>query len=114
MAKQLALPLPSADPGKAAAGRAASAEGGRNTTKRQERNRQVVRQWEVLRELENGPRTLEELARTVGDCGVTPRTVRRDLEALEAARFPIFKEVHEDSRVRWHLLTKGVTPSRAA
>lgn len=80
-----------------------------------ERTRQVVRQWEVLKMLEAGPRTLEELAAAVGDGqGVTTRTIRRDLEALEAARFPIFDEKHDDGRKRWQLLTKGVTPARRA
>lgn len=77
-----------------------------------ERNRQVIRQWEVLQQLEGGPKTLNELASAVGDGGVTTRTIRRDLEALEAARFPIYQEQYDDGTRRWLLLTKGVTPAR--
>lgn len=65
------------------------------------RNRQVVRQWEVLNALEAGPRTIEELARMVGDGGVTPRTIRRDFQALKAARFPIYSDRDDDGQVRW-------------
>ena len=79
-----------------------------------ERNRQVVRQWEVLQQLEQGPKSLEQLARAVGDGGVTTRTIRRDLEALQAARFPIYNDRDEDGVMRWRLLTKGVVPYRAA
>jgi predicted DNA-binding transcriptional regulator YafY len=75
------------------------------------RNRQIIRQWQVLKTLEEGPATLQQLA---VDLDVTTRTIRRDLEALEEARFPIYNERHEDGAVRWHLLQKGVTPRRAA
>lgn len=54
-----------------------------------QRNRMVVRQWELLQLLESGRRSLNQLA---GELGVTTRTVRRDLEALEEAHFPIVKE----------------------
>jgi predicted DNA-binding transcriptional regulator YafY len=78
-----------------------------------ERNRQLIRQWKILQQLE-GWRTLAELAGAVADGGVTTRTIRRDLEALEAARFPIYSDVHEDGRTRWRLLTKRVIPARVA
>lgn len=79
-----------------------------------ERNQQVIRQWEVLRRLEAGPSTVDELAAGVGDHGTTRRTIYRDLDALQAARFPIVRERHEDNRVRWRLLTKGLRPRRTA
>jgi predicted DNA-binding transcriptional regulator YafY len=79
-----------------------------------ERNRQVIRQWEILRLLEERPRSLGELASRVGDSGVTQRTVRPDLEALEAARFPIYSEKDDDGIMRWRLLVKGLTPARRA
>ncbi len=69
---------------------------------------------EILKRLEGGPATLEELAGSVGDGGVTTRTIRRDFEALEAARVPLYTERHEDGVMRWHLLTKGVVPARRA
>jgi predicted DNA-binding transcriptional regulator YafY len=79
-----------------------------------ERNRQVVRQWEILRLLEDRGRALDELAGAVGDRGVTTRTIRRDLAALEAAGFPIFDDVDDDGARRWQLLSKGCTPMRRA
>ena len=79
-----------------------------------ERNRQVVRQWEVLSLLEGRPRSLGEMAAAVGDAGVTTRTIRRDLEALEAAQFPVYNETDDDGIIRWRLLSKGVTPARRA
>jgi len=79
-----------------------------------ERNCQVIRQWEILRLLEERPRSASELASHVGDAGVTVRTIYRDLPALEAARFPIYSEKDVDGVVRWRLLTKGVTPARRA
>lgn len=79
-----------------------------------ERNRQVIRQWEVLRELETGPRTIEQLASSVGDGGVTTRTIRRDLEALEAAHFPIYDDVADDGRRVYRLMQNAMVPARSA
>ena len=79
-----------------------------------ERNRQVIRQWQILTMLVERPRSIGELAGAVGDHGVTTRTVRRDLEALQAARFPIFNDKDEDGVTRWRLLRRDVTPWRAA
>ncbi len=60
------------------------------------RNAEVIRQWSILRDLESSRRlTIDEMsART----GVTTRTIRRDLEALQEAGFPLFDEVHEGKR----------------
>jgi predicted DNA-binding transcriptional regulator YafY len=45
------------------------------------RNAEVVRQWKILLELEASRRgTINGLA---GKCGVTTRTIRRDLDALQ-------------------------------
>jgi hypothetical protein len=55
------------------------------------RNDQVSRQWFLLRKLED-PRgaTLQELVNSIpDDFPKNPRTIRRDLEALEAAGFPL-------------------------
>lgn len=79
-----------------------------------ERNRQVIRQWELLQQLEERPRTLNELAAAVGVEGTTTRTIRRDLEALEGAGFAIYDDVDDEGVRRWQLLTKGVTPARRA
>jgi predicted DNA-binding transcriptional regulator YafY len=79
--------------------------------KPQRRNVQIIRQWEILRTLEERPSTLQQLA---FDFSVNVRTVRRDLEALQEARFPVYNERHDDGAVRWHLLTTKATPDRRA
>ena len=69
------------------------------------RNDQVTRQWHLLRLLES-PRgvTLDEIvSRLPADYPRHGRTVRRDLEALEAAGFPLINE-RIDGRVRWRLM----------
>jgi predicted DNA-binding transcriptional regulator YafY len=69
------------------------------------RNDQVTRQWHLLRLLDS-PRgvTLDEIvSRLPADYPRHGRTVRRDLEALEAAGFPILNE-RIDGRVRWRLM----------
>jgi predicted DNA-binding transcriptional regulator YafY len=68
------------------------------------RNAEVIRQWSILRELE-GSRgvTIDELADRTG---VTTRTIRRDLEALQTSGFPIFDDVYEGKRY-WKLEQKA-------
>lgn len=79
-----------------------------------ERNRQIIRQWEILKTLEVRPSTLAELVASVGDRKVTDRTIRRDLQALETAGFPLFDETNEDGAKLWRLARKGIVPRRAA
>jgi len=66
------------------------------------RNAEVIRQWTILREIERARGsgvTIDELAAL---CGVTTRTIRRDLQALEEAGFPLFDDrSDEDGRTRW-------------
>ena len=68
------------------------------------RNAEVIRQWTILREIERTRAagvTLDELAAI---CDVTTRTIRRDLQALEEAGFPIFDDrSRDDGRTRWSL-----------
>jgi predicted DNA-binding transcriptional regulator YafY len=68
------------------------------------RNAEVIRQWTILREIEHARGagvTIDELAAL---CGVTTRTIRRDLQALEEAGFPIFDDrTRDDGRTRWSL-----------
>jgi predicted DNA-binding transcriptional regulator YafY len=60
------------------------------------RNAEVIRQWNILRDLEASRRlTIDDLARRTG---VTTRTIRRDLEALQTAGFPLFDEVIDGKR----------------
>jgi predicted DNA-binding transcriptional regulator YafY len=64
------------------------------------RNAEVIRQWTILRDLEAARRlTIDDLAERTG---VTTRTIRRDLEALQEAGFPLFDEVHDQKRY-WRL-----------
>jgi predicted DNA-binding transcriptional regulator YafY len=64
------------------------------------RNAEVIRQWSILRDLEASRRvTIDDLAEQTG---VSTRTIRRDLEALQAAGFPLFDEVH-DGKKYWTL-----------
>ena len=64
------------------------------------RNAEVIRQWTILRELETARgATIRGLAQTTG---VTTRTIRRDLEALQEAGFPIY-DVADDVPKRWKL-----------
>jgi predicted DNA-binding transcriptional regulator YafY len=67
------------------------------------RNAEVIRQWNILRAIEASRRvTIDGLAETEG---VTTRTIRRDLEALQAAGFPLFDEVEEGKRY-WRIDTR--------
>jgi len=68
------------------------------------RNAEVIRQWTILREVERaraGGVTIDELAALTE---VTTRTIRRDIQALEEAGFPIYDDRSgEDGRTRWRL-----------
>ena len=83
------------------------------------RNAEVIRQWTILREIERargGGVTIDELAAL---CGVTTRTIRRDLQALEESGFPLFDDrTHDDGKTRWRVngqafkgLSAGLTVS---
>ena len=64
------------------------------------RNAEVIRQWSILRDLESSRRaTIDDLAERTG---VSTRTIRRDLEALQSAGFPLFDELYE-GRKYWTL-----------
>lgn len=68
------------------------------------RNAEVIRQWSILRDLEGSRRlTIDELAERTG---VTTRTIRRDLEALQLAGFPLYDESHDGKRY-WMLEQKA-------
>jgi len=69
------------------------------------RNDQITRQWHLLRQLEGSlGRSLQELVDNVpDDYPKNARTVRRDLEALEAVGFPLVTERH-NGQTRWRLM----------
>jgi predicted DNA-binding transcriptional regulator YafY len=68
------------------------------------RNAEVIRQWTILRDIEQARAsgvTIDDLA---SRCGVTTRTIRRDLQALEEAGFPIYDDrSRDDGKTRWVL-----------
>lgn len=69
------------------------------------RNAEVIRQWKILRAVEAARAgvTIHQLAR---DTGVTTRTIRRDLQALQEAGFAIFDEGEENETKKWKLDTQ--------
>jgi predicted DNA-binding transcriptional regulator YafY len=73
------------------------------------RNAEVIRQWQILREVEarRAGVTIHELATLVK---VSTRTIRRDLQALQEAGFAIYDEGEENETKRWKL---GTQPFKA-
>ena len=68
------------------------------------RNAEVIRQWTLLKELEGSrTSTIDGLAERTG---VSTRTIRRDLIALQEAGFPVYDDVAEDGRKYWRLDAK--------
>jgi predicted DNA-binding transcriptional regulator YafY len=68
------------------------------------RNSEVIRQWEILREID-GARVGLTIAKLAGSRGVHPRTIRRDIDALSAAGFPLYDDKINGSTV-WKLKTR--------
>ena len=66
------------------------------------RNAEVIRQWQILREVESHRTgvTIHELAAQVK---VSTRTIRRDLQALQEAGFAVYDEGEENETKRWKL-----------
>ena len=61
------------------------------------RNAEVIRQWKILKTVEAGRHnTTQTLAK---DHGVTERTIRRDIEALQEAGFPLYDDREDGRRV---------------
>lgn len=73
------------------------------------RNAEVIRQWQILREVESRRTgvTIHELAEKVH---VSTRTIRRDLQALQEAGFSVYDEGEENETKRWRL---NAAPFRA-
>jgi len=69
------------------------------------RNAEVIRQWQILREIETRRTgvTIHELADQVH---VSTRTIRRDLQALQEAGFAVYDEGEENETKRWKLDTQ--------
>jgi predicted DNA-binding transcriptional regulator YafY len=66
------------------------------------RNAEVIRQWQILREIETQRAgvTIHHLAQLVE---VSTRTIRRDLQALQEAGFAVYDEGDEHETKRWRL-----------
>lgn len=64
----------------------------------------LTRTWHLVALLRGGGRTLAKLSR---ELGVTTRTVRRDLECLQAAGVAVFDEQGEDEEHKRWRLAKG-------
>jgi predicted DNA-binding transcriptional regulator YafY len=65
------------------------------------RNAEVIRQWKILKRIEAGRFTsTKDLA---SEHGVSERTIRRDLEALQEAGFPLYDERDEGRKI-WRLV----------
>jgi predicted DNA-binding transcriptional regulator YafY len=73
------------------------------------RNAEVIRQWQVLREIESR-RTGVTIHQLASLTRVSTRTIRRDLQALQEAGFAVYDEGDESETKRWRL---GASPFRA-
>jgi len=65
------------------------------------RNAEVIRQWKILKTIEAGRWT--SAADLAAKHGVTERTIRRDLEALQEAGFPLYDDRVDGKKV-WRLI----------
>jgi predicted DNA-binding transcriptional regulator YafY len=65
------------------------------------RNAEVIRQWKILKRIEAGRYT--STADLAKEHDVTERTIRRDIEALQEAGFPLYDE-RTDGRKLWRLV----------
>jgi hypothetical protein len=69
------------------------------------RNKELIRQWTLLKKVAGvRDRTIAKLAT---DLGVSTRTIRRDLAALQEAGFPIYDETINGTKF-WRVETKSL------
>lgn len=69
------------------------------------RNRQLIRQWQIVKRIDG--KAGASMFALAAELGVTHRTIRRDLEALEAAGFPLVVEPTVDqfgANTRWRIV----------
>ncbi len=67
----------------------------------EKRHTEIVRQWNILRAVGSAADvTIDKLA---SEHGVSTRTIRRDLDALQAAGFPLYDEPSPGGPSRWRL-----------
>jgi proteasome accessory factor B len=65
------------------------------------RNAEVIRQWKILKTIEAGRYTTAQAM--ADEHAVTERTIRRDIEALQEAGFPLYDD-RVDGRKVWRLI----------
>lgn len=65
------------------------------------RSREAIRQWQILRAVAASRFGLT-VAALAAEQRVTPRTIRRDLTALQEAGFPLYQDTH-DARTAWKI-----------
>jgi predicted DNA-binding transcriptional regulator YafY len=65
------------------------------------RNAEVIRQWKILKRIEAGRYVSSR--DLVTEHGVSERTIRRDIEALQEAGFPLYDERQEGRKI-WRLV----------
>ncbi len=70
------------------------------------RNAEVIRQWKILRTLE-ASRHGETVAGLAKQCGVTQRTIWRDVAALQEVGFPLVDE-KRNGQTRWKMMPHGL------
>ena len=64
------------------------------------RNSELIRQWTILQRIATArDQTIPKLA---SDLSVSTRTIRRDLEALQVAGFPVYDETVDNAKL-WKL-----------
>lgn len=68
------------------------------------RNSELIRQWEILREIDTA-RTGLTIAKLAAGRGVCQRTIRRDIDALERAGFPLRPE-KTTGTTKWKLIVR--------
>ena len=69
------------------------------------RNDEQIRQWKILQRIATmRDQTIPKLAR---ELSVSTRTIRRDLEALQVAGFPVYDETVHGSKF-WRVDTRGM------
>jgi predicted DNA-binding transcriptional regulator YafY len=66
------------------------------------RNAEVIRQWRILKTIETGRYTTTQAM--AAEHGVTERTIRRDIEALQEAGFPLYDERADSGKKVWKLI----------
>ena len=65
------------------------------------RNAEVIRQWKILKTIEAG--RFSSTSKLGAEYAVTERTIRRDIEALQEAGFPIYDDRVDGKKV-WRLV----------